>query len=113
MDSAAICAGRSEAALAGHFGTLSCVFDKKPAVCDQSCANIRHIEVTMARLEEWRRSSSLKALIRCEASVLAREPVEACLRKGFLFSLIALASLSTFAHGQTTDVNDVHIQPRE
>ena len=112
-DSAAICAGCSKAALHEHFGTLSFTFDKNHAARGKSCANIRHIEVIMARLWRWRRSSSSKAEIRCEASVLPWEPVHACLRKNLVFGLMALVCLSAFALGQTTDVNDVHVQPRE
>jgi Ca-activated chloride channel family protein len=113
IDSAANCAVGAKAALAGHFGTLSSTFDKKPAARGGSCANIRHIEVFMARLGEWRRSLGSTALIRREASVLAWEPVQAFLRKNLLYSLMALVCLSAYALGQTTDVNDVHIQPRE
>src|SRR5450432_2441248 len=111
-DSAAICVVRNKSAGAGHFGTLSSTFDKKPAARGESCANIRVIEVFMARPGEWRRSSSSTALIRCESSVLPWEPVPAFLRKNlvFILSLAALTFLSAFALGQTTDVNDVHVQ---
>ncbi|HEX3820031.1 MAG TPA: VWA domain-containing protein [Candidatus Sulfotelmatobacter sp.] len=67
----------------------------------------------MARLSDRRRSSGSKALTRCEASVRPWEPIKSYLRKNLVFSLIALVCLSAFAFGQTTDVNDVHIQPRE
>ena len=66
----------------------------------------------MARLLNWRWSSGTKALIRWDASVRPWEPTPFCLRLNFVFTLVALACLCAFAAGQTTDVNDVHIQPR-
>ncbi|HEX3820343.1 MAG TPA: hypothetical protein VHW45_08425, partial [Candidatus Sulfotelmatobacter sp.] len=67
----------------------------------------------MARLCSWRWSSSTTALIRYDASVRPWGPMQACLRENLILGLIALVCLSAFALGQTTDVNDIHIQPRE
>jgi len=75
----------------------------------------------MARLEDGRRSSRPKALVRCACEVLPWDPTASLRRedlstprtmrpwKWFLF-LLALACVPGFAQ---TDVNDVHIQSRE
>jgi Ca-activated chloride channel homolog len=100
---------------------LSPVFDKKPAPTAGSCANIRRIEVFMARVA-WRRSSNPKALTPSGSPVLSRDPIATMLRKNSLSScflsatlsgLFAFAALSLPAAAQTTDVNDVHVQQRE
>jgi Ca-activated chloride channel homolog len=100
---------------------LSPVFDKNPAPTAGSCANIRRIEVFMARVA-WRRSSNPKALAPSGSPVLSRDPIATMLRKNSLSScflsatlsgLFAFAALSLPAAAQTTDVNDVHVQPRE
>jgi len=77
----------------------------------------------MARLRkhEGRWSSHLMALVRSGCLVLPWDPASAPLRKNtvnamrlcLLLAFFALASLSVPALGQTTDVNEVHIQPRE
>ena len=79
----------------------------------------------MARLVLWRRSSRSKASVRCDSSVLVRDPnpllrrKEPCrLKSGYLSAsmllvIAALACITFPAFAQTTDVNDVHVQPRE
>lgn len=75
----------------------------------------------MARLDIWRRSSRPEALVRSCRPVLLWEPTPAVREKAARFPmsvrlcqrllfLVALACLPAFAQ---TDVNDVHIQPRE
>jgi Ca-activated chloride channel family protein len=100
---------------------LSPIFDKNPAPTAGSCANIRRIEVFMARVA-WRRSSNPKALSPSGSPVLSRDLIATMLRKNSLSScflsatlsgLFAFAALNLPAAGQTTDVNDVHVQPRE
>jgi len=100
---------------------LSPIFDKNPAPTAASCANIRRIEVFMARVA-WRRSSNPKALARSGSPVLSRDPIPTMLRKNSLsscflsaafFGLFAFAALTLPAAAQTTDVNDVHVQSRE
>ena len=75
----------------------------------------------MARLHDGRRSSHPMAFVRCGCPVLPWDPTPARLRKNSLaanlrsclpIALFTLASLCVPAFGQT-DVNDVHIQPRE
>ena len=75
----------------------------------------------MARVA-WRRSSNPKALASSGSPVLSRDPIATMLRKNLLSSfflcttlagLFAFAALSLPAAAQTTDVNDVHVQPRE
>ena len=75
----------------------------------------------MARVA-WRRSSNPKALASSGSPVLSRGPIATMLRKNSLSScfltatlsgLSAFAVLSLPAAAQTTDVNDVHVQPRE
>jgi Ca-activated chloride channel homolog len=90
----------------------------------ESCANIRAIEVFMARLRtnEGRWSSHPMAPVRCGCPVLPWDPTPAPLRKnpftanslrlGLPLILLAFASLSVPTFGQT-DVNDVHVTPRE
>ena len=90
-----------------------------------SCANIRGIEVLfMARLVKGRRSSRPKAPVRCGSPVLPWDPIQSLLRKkqALFFGLprprafvvlTVLACLGLPAFAQTTDVNDVHVQPRE
>ncbi len=79
----------------------------------------------MARLVLRRRSSRLKASVRCSPSVLVRDPSlllrrkqpcrlkSRCLSAWMLLVLAALVCLRTPVFAQTTDVNDVHVQPRE
>jgi len=75
----------------------------------------------MARLGKRRRSSRPKASVRSGSPVLAWDPTPSLLRKkdsstsrpfwiAFLATLVCLACLPSFAQ---TDVNDVHIEPRE
>jgi len=75
----------------------------------------------MARLNDGRRSSRPKALVRSLTSVLPWDRTSARLRKitvsanwFFLLALVTvvLCSLAVPAQGQT-DVNDVHVLPRE
>jgi Ca-activated chloride channel family protein len=77
----------------------------------------------MARLVEGRRSSRPKAPVRSGSPVLPRDPIQSLLRKKSalssgrewqwtLLALAVLACLGVSALAQT-DVNDVHVQPRE
>ncbi len=78
----------------------------------------------MARLVVRRRSSRPKALVRSGSPVLPWDPIQFVLRKkralaqflrqsqSCLLILLALACVTPLALAQT-DVNDVHIQPRE
>jgi len=100
---------------------LSPSFDKNPAPADAGCANIRRIEVFMARVA-LRRSCDPKASARSGAPVLVRDLIPAVLRKiarttrvrsSVGLTVLAFACLSLAAKSQTTDVNDVHIQTRE
>ena len=76
----------------------------------------------MARLDDGRRSSRPKALVRIACKVLPRDPVANLRQKGpltpknmrpwlWLPLILAFACVSAFA--QTTDVNDVHVQSHE
>ena len=101
---------------------MSPIFDKNSAPRGKSCANIRGIEVFMARLVGWRRSSRPKALVRNGCSDLARDLTKLRLRKKpvvgnpmrhlTIIALCVLVCLGIPAVGQT-DVNDVHVVPRE
>ncbi len=77
----------------------------------------------MARLVEGRWSSRPKAPVRSGSPVLPWDPIQSLLRKKsallfgrrcqrtfFAFAALACLGLSAFAQ---TDVNDVHVQPRE
>lgn len=75
----------------------------------------------MARLA-WRRSSNPKAADRSGSRVFPRDPRSIVLHKiafpsgffsGVLFIAFAVVWLSLVGCAQTTDVNDVHVQPRE
>jgi len=78
----------------------------------------------MARLSEWRWSSRPTAKVRSGSTVLPWDPIETLLRKSpsaspfgrpaswLLLALLALCCAGVPAYAQT-DVNDVHIQPRE
>jgi Ca-activated chloride channel family protein len=74
----------------------------------------------MARVA-CRRSSSPKAEDRRSSSVHSRDPIptvrknqfSVCLLSSFLLAFFAFVCVSVTAIGQTTDVNDVHVQPRE
>jgi len=76
----------------------------------------------MARLDDGRWSSHPMAVVRCGCPVLPWDPTKPQLRKNpsaanamrlwFSLSLFVLACLSVPAFGQT-DVNDVHVLPRE
>jgi Ca-activated chloride channel homolog len=71
----------------------------------------------MARLCDGRRSSRPKGLVRNSSAVQPWEPTSGWLRQiahvgTFLFALCLLGSLTLAALGQT-DVNDVHVTPRE
>lgn len=75
----------------------------------------------MARLLHGRRSSRPKASVRSGSPVLARDPIKTLrtqLRRSksrlqFLFLAIAVLSFLQSGAVAQTDVNDVHIQPRE
>ena len=107
--------------LPAGLGNLSPKFDKNSARRAKSCANIRRIEVYMARLDGWRRSSRPKALVRTACPVLPWDPTPALRNKiprlltstrlySWFVLLLVMACLPAFAQ---TDVNDVHVQPRE
>ena len=77
----------------------------------------------MARLVEGRWSPRLKALVRSGSPVLPWDPIHSLLRKKWsapsgrrfqstflVLAMLACGGLSGFAQ---TDVNDVHVQPRE
>ena len=78
----------------------------------------------MARLSEWRWSSRPTAKVRSGSTVLPWDPIQPPLRKRpsaspfgrstgwLLLALLALFCAGVPAYAQT-DVNDVHIQPRE
>src|SRR6266496_3554067 len=106
-----------------RFWNLSPRFDKNPAPNGTSCANIRPIEVSMARLEDRRRSSRPEAAVRCACSVLPWDPTKTFLRKivpnpgnvrlsPLLVLFLAVSSLCIPGIAQT-DVNDVHVHTRE
>ena len=72
----------------------------------------------MARLHDGRRSPRPKALVRSVAS--AQSPLAAaCLRKSLptvcfvVLAFLICTALGVAARAQTTDVNDVHVAPRE
>ena len=78
----------------------------------------------MARLEKGRWSSRPKALARSDSSALTWDPTQFLLRekcglspvqlgRRFAFALIFCLCFGVLARAQTTDVNDVHVQPRE
>ena len=78
----------------------------------------------MARLSDWRWSSRPTAKVRGGSTVLPWDPIQILLRKSpsvspfgrstswLLLALLALCCAGVPANAQT-DVNDVHIQPRE
>lgn len=78
----------------------------------------------MARLIDWRWSSRPTAKVRGGSTVLPWDPIQTLLRKSpsapalgrstswLLLALLALCCAGVPAYAQT-DVNDVHIQPRE
>jgi Ca-activated chloride channel homolog len=74
----------------------------------------------MARVA-LRRSSKPKSSVRCGSSDISRDPILIVLRKTWfvpsllsaLLFLLASSCVSVTASAQTTDVNDVHVQPRE
>ncbi len=119
------CGIAADAASDRRFGTLSLIFDKNSAPSRFERANIWRIEVFMARLQKGRRSSRPKAFARSASPVLSWDPLLSLLQKNsfvsgymhmghkIVFTLAILGCLGTAAFGQTTDVNDVHIQPRE
>jgi Ca-activated chloride channel homolog len=75
----------------------------------------------MARLNEGRRSSRPTAPVRVALTVLPWEPTKSLLQKSrvqkspllYAVLLACFVFVSLFAVAQTTDVNDVHVQPRE
>jgi len=78
----------------------------------------------MAPLEKGRWSSRPKALARSDSSALTWDPTQFLLRKKcastveqmsrwLALAFFAFACVAIPAGGQTTDVNDVHVQPRE
>jgi Ca-activated chloride channel homolog len=77
----------------------------------------------MARLPIWRRSSRAQALVRNTASALSWDPTLAApsiyaakrflrLEQWIVLTLSALLCIATAGFAQTTDVNDIHVQPR-
>jgi Ca-activated chloride channel homolog len=100
---------------------LSPNFDKKPAHFAESCANIRRIEVFMARLNEGRWSPRPEAPVRSGFTVLPWDPADSLLQKRripkslCLYALLALACFACLSRPTSaqTDVNDIHVQPRE
>ena len=72
----------------------------------------------MARVA-WRRSSNPKALDRSGSPAFPRDPNPTVLRKNAVpssllyFVVLSFLLGSVAALGQTTDVNDVHVQPRQ
>ena len=74
----------------------------------------------MARVA-CRRSSSPKVLDRRSSSLYSRDPIPTvrkipfspCLLPSLLLAFFAFVCLIFTAMAQTTDVNDVHVQPRE
>ncbi len=110
-----------------RFRELSWIFDKKPALPDKTCDNIRPIEVVlMARLsrEDGRRSFRPEALVRSVRVDSFWNPLPSKLRQklpfrnvmrlwdGLILIVCAVMCLGAFCLGQT-DVNDVHVTPRE
>src|ERR1700728_1695831 len=103
-------------------GNLSPKFDKNSALRGGSCANIRLTEVSMARLDEGRWSSHPMAVVRRGCPVLPWDPTKpqpcknsppgGAMRLWLALGLVGLAVLAFPAFGQT-DVNDVHVLPRE
>ena len=93
---------------------------EKLCAAGKTCANIRDIEVFMARLDEWRRSSRPEALVRNGCPVLPWDPIPVLRKKDLrpismrtcnqFLLVLALACLPVFAQ---TDVNDIHVQSRE
>ena len=119
------CHVAADAASGRRFRTLSLIFDKNSAPSPWDRANIGRIEVFMARLGKGRRSSRPKALARSASPVLSWDPTLNLLQKNpfafgythmghrLVLTLVVLGCLGVLSFGQTTDVNDVHIQPRE
>jgi Ca-activated chloride channel family protein len=74
----------------------------------------------MARVA-WRRSSSPKAQDRRRSPVLSRDPIPTVrknpasprLLSSLLLAFLVSSCITFTAFAQTTDVNDVHVQPRE
>jgi Ca-activated chloride channel homolog len=105
-------------------GLYLLILTKSCAPSDETCANIRGIEVFMARLLKGRRSSRPQALVRTANSVLFRDPARGLLQENpspvrsvqmgqsLVLTVLAFVCLSVPVIGQT-DVNDIHIQPRE
>ena len=106
-----------------RLGNLSPKFDKNSALRGESCANIRPIEVSMARLDEGRWSSHPMAVVRSGCLVLPWDPTKPHLRKNLPSAERAAAvagsepvcdwPASRFPAFGQTDVNDVHVLPRE
>jgi Ca-activated chloride channel homolog len=89
----------------------------------KSCGNIRHIEVFMARLkDEGRRSSRPEALFCSDRTDSVRNLTQSRLRRNqvvakrftqaIVLSIGLFLCLTAVSFGQT-DVNDIHVQPRE
>ena len=104
-------------------GFVSEILTKTSAPRGESCANIRPIEVFMARLDDWRWSSHPMAVVRCGCLVLPWDPTQPRLRRksfrerrcgcGLLWLCCALVCLLAVPAFGQTDVNDVHVAPRE
>jgi Ca-activated chloride channel homolog len=107
----------------GNFGILSLTFDKKPAPESESCGNIRPNEVLMARLsrkdghwssrpEFFVRGSSAGSATNPTSSILCQNPASVSALRALSLLSCTLLCLVAVSLGQT-DVNDVHIQPRD
>jgi hypothetical protein len=100
---------------------LSPIFDKNTAHFAESCANIRRIEVFMARLNEGRWSPRPEAPVRSGFTVLPWDPADSLSQKRripkslWVYTLLALACFACLSRPTSaqTDVNDIHVQPRE
>jgi len=102
---------------------MSPIFDKNPVPQPETCDTLSGIEVFMARLKARRRSSRARALtdVRTRPSTLPRDlrtirllpftsPLMTLTRCPLL--VLVLCAIVSPAFGQT-DVNDVHVAPRQ
>src|SRR5208282_5510914 len=101
------------------FRNLSPDFDKKPAPAGKTCGNIRPIEVVlMARLsrKNGRWSPRPEARVRSVRADSFRNPLPSKLRQlpwnALALVFCVVVCLGSFSLAQT-DVNDVHVIPRE
>src|SRR5437899_5632786 len=100
---------------------MSPKFDKNSATPAQSCANIRRIEVLMARLDERRWSPRPEYRLRDDGtgptkcstiSVCKKNQISQRLVASLYVALASFMCASPVAFAQT-DVNDVHVQAHE